>query len=70
MLLTNNQLPWLPGSAINVCVAVGSTQLLGHTNFILGSSWAVTINERMIECVGACTENGVYISGQPKISDS
>ena len=43
-LHTENQLPRLAGSAFKVCVVVGrggcggvgSTQLCGHTNFVLG----------------------------------
>jgi hypothetical protein len=47
----------LPGSALKVCVVVGwwcwwggvgwlgSTQLCGHPNFVLGWSWVVTIRE-------------------------
>jgi hypothetical protein len=37
------QLPLLSGSALKVCVGgVGSTQLCGHPNFVLGWSWVVT----------------------------
>ena len=39
-LHTENQLPWLSRSALEVCLAggggMGSTQLCGHTNFVLG----------------------------------
>ena len=53
-LHTKNQLPGLPGSALKVyvgwggvvvvVVVVGSTQLCGHPNFVLGWSWVVTIS--------------------------
>ena len=51
-LHTENQLPGLPGSALKVCVGgvvvVGSTQLCGHPNFVLGWSRVVTISASMI----------------------
>jgi hypothetical protein len=33
----------MPGSALKICVVVvGSAQLYGHNDFVLGYNWAVT----------------------------